>query len=347
VGSSPPLERAYQLALQHHPHPNPRVGAVVVSATGEVVGEGAHEGPGLPHAEIVALDAARSARGSTLYVSLEPCAHHGRTPPCVDRIIAEGVSRVVVGTMDPDRQVAGAGLERLREAGIDVEVMSDPGARALDPGYFHHRETGIPLVILKYAMTLDGSAAATDRSSQWVTGEEARIDAQVLRSEVDGVVVGAGTVVTDDPRLDVRLAGYEGPQPRPVIIAGNSPLPNRARIWERRPLVVSTRERPIPAGDLLLVDGEGHPDPRAACAALSEVGLLYLLLEGGPRLAASWWHTGVIGRGVIYIGSRVGGGGGIPPLAGVFRTIDDATEVVVTGARQVGSDIRVDFETGV
>ncbi|HET9258762.1 MAG TPA: bifunctional diaminohydroxyphosphoribosylaminopyrimidine deaminase/5-amino-6-(5-phosphoribosylamino)uracil reductase RibD, partial [Acidimicrobiia bacterium] len=193
MGSRPHLSRAYELARRHHTHPNPRVGAVVVSSSNEVLGEGAHTGPGHDHAEVVALDRAGDARGATLYVSLEPCTFQGRTPPCVDRVIASGVSKVVIGAIDPDARVAGSGVAALREAGIGVEVVDDSEARALDPAYFHHRETGQALVVAKFAMTLDGSIAAVDGTSQWITSEKARRDAHALRAEADVVVIGSGT----------------------------------------------------------------------------------------------------------------------------------------------------------
>jgi diaminohydroxyphosphoribosylaminopyrimidine deaminase/5-amino-6-(5-phosphoribosylamino)uracil reductase len=344
LGGHPHLQRAYELARAQHPHPNPRVGAVVVSATREVVGEGAHVGPGDPHAEVVALDAAGEGRGATVYVSLEPCSHMGRTPPCADRLISEGVARVVVGAIDPDSRVAGSGIARLRDAGIEVEVVEDPEARAVDPGYFRHRETGLPLVTLKYAMTLDGSSAAADASSQWITSEQARADAHGLRSAADAVVVGAGTLRNDDPRLDVRLPGYEGHQPRPVIIAGQTMMPTGSRIWERDPLVISSRPIDIPTGELVVVDGEPLPDPVDSCRALAEAGYYDVLLEGGPTLAGAWWRAGIVQRGVVYLGAKMGGGAGITPLHGVFSTIEEATSVVIGEVCKVGEDLRIDFE---
>lgn len=317
----------------------------MVDATGAVLGEGAHTRPGEPHAEIVALEQAGRAKGATVYVSLEPCAHRGRTPPCADRLIAERVARVVVATLDPDPAVSGRGVQMLRDAGIDVEVVDDPEARELDPAYFHHRHTGMPLVTLKYAMTLDGSSAAADLTSKWITGEEAREDAHRLRSRADAVVVGSGTLMADDPLLDVRLPGYEGTQPRPVVLVGESDLPPTARIWARNPLVVSTHPRDLPSGELVMVEGEGRPDPEAACRALAGMGLLAVLLEGGARVASAWWRSGVVGRGVVYVGAKLGGGTGCQPMGSenVFRTIGQARDVTISGVRPVGSDVRIDF----
>lgn len=343
------MRRAIELAREwpYTTHPNPKVGTVITDSSGTVVGEGWHRGPGSDHAEVVALEAAgHAARGGTAYVSLEPCTHHGRTPPCADALIAAGVASVVIAAIDPDPRVAGSGVARLREAGIDVTtgVRADD-ARAVDPAYFHHRETGMPLVTIKWAMTLDGSVAADDLSSQWITGEDARAHAHRLRSGVDGVVIAAGTLRADDPRLDVRLDGYEGPQPRPVVVAGKTPLPARARVWERDPLIVSTFHREIPSGEVLEVEATGeHPDPVATCRALAERGLLHLLLEGGPTIARAWWRAGVITDGVVYIGSRIGGGTGRAPMAGVFATMSEAADVEFSGVADVGNDAVITFE---
>jgi diaminohydroxyphosphoribosylaminopyrimidine deaminase/5-amino-6-(5-phosphoribosylamino)uracil reductase len=344
VGVSPHLLRAYELARAHHPHPNPKVGAVVVSTEGQVLGEGSHEGAGHPHAEVVALDQVEGARGSTVYVSLEPCSHQGRTPPCTDRLIAEGVARVVIGTEDPDPQVSGSGIATLRQAGIDVEVVNDPRARDVDPAYFHHRETGMPLVTVKWAMTLDGSVAAADGSSQWITRSPTRLIGHELRSQVDAVVVGAGTLRTDDPRLDVRIDGYRGFQPRPVIVVGNGDLPEEARIWAREPIVVSTLDRGIPTGELVRVDGfDGLPDPVDVCLSLADMGVLHMLLEGGPTLAGAWWRADVVDNGFVHIGAKVGGGAGRSPMAGVFATITDADDVEFDTVRSVSDDIVIAF----
>lgn len=342
------MRRAFELALAWpHTHPNPRVGSLVVAASGEVIGEGWHRGPGTAHAEVDALSqAGEAARGSTVYVSLEPCSHHGRTPPCTDALIEAGVSQVVVATLDPDSNVSGQGVKKLRGAGIEVEVgVLEGEARRVDPAYFRHRETGMPLVTLKWAMTLDGSVAAADGTSQWITGEDARADVHRIRSMVDAVVVGAGTVRDDDPFLDVRLDGYDGPQPCPVIVAGQGPLPVHARIWDREPVVISTGPRDIPGGRVLEVPGnEGYPDPVAACRSLADLGLLHLLVEGGPGLARAWWDGGVVNNGLVYVGAKVGGGTGKSPLSGTFPTITAASDVEFGEVRSVGHDVVISFE---
>jgi diaminohydroxyphosphoribosylaminopyrimidine deaminase / 5-amino-6-(5-phosphoribosylamino)uracil reductase len=339
--------RAIELAQEWpYTHPNPRVGAVIVDRTGNVIGEGWHRGPGTDHAEIVALKAAgKPARGATAYVTLEPCSFHGRTPPCVDALTTAGVATVVVGAIDPDANVAGAGIRHLEDAGIEVITgVAEREARAVDPAYFYHRETGLPMVTVKWAMTLDGLVAADDGTSQWITGEDAREDAHRLRSGVDGVMVGAGTLRADDPRLDVRVDGFGGVQPRPVILAGTGDLPGHAAVWQRDPVVVSTTDREIPSGEVLMVDGvDGHPDPMSTALGLADMGMLALLLEGGPTVAGAWWRAGVVTNGVAYIGSKVGGGTSRSPLAGLWPTIEDTSEVEFDSVRNVGDDVVITF----
>lgn len=339
------MRRAIRLAAPERTHPNPRVGAVVVDASGEVVGEGAHRGPGQPHAEVIALEqAGPAARDGTLYVTLEPCVHYGRTPPCVGAIAASGVGSVVIGSLDPDERVSGAGAAWLRDAGIEVvEGYLGDETEALDPAYFHHRRTGIPRVTLKLAMTLDGSIAARDGSSRWITSEEARADAHRLREESDAVIIGSGTLDRDDPLLTARIE-EETTQPVAVVVAGRGGLPRERRLWEREPLVVSTKELPIPSGELVLVPGpSGRPDPAAAARALAGRGLLDLLLEGGSALAGAWWRAGVVSRGVIYLGARVGGGAGVPPLGGRLSTMAESRPVNIREVAMVGPDIRIEF----
>lgn len=345
MGDTRHLRRAIELALPHRTHPNPRVGAVVVDVAGEVIGEGAHLGPGQDHAEVVALDqAGPRAQGATMYVTLEPCSHHGRTPPCVDAVVNAGVARVVVGVVDPDPKVSGSGIDLLRDAGIEVETGSmQPEVEAVDPGYFRQRRSGLPRIILKYAMTLDGSVAAEDGSSQWITGEEARADAHRLRSEVDAIAVGAGTLRSDDPSLTVRH-GRTDHQPRPIVIAGTADLPPDARIWERDPLVIAAVNMALPGGELAVVESEdGMPLPKAAAKELAERGYYDVLLEGGPTIAGAWWQAGIITTGVIYLAGKIGGGKGVGPLGGIFASLSDAADVSITGVRVVGNDVRIDF----
>jgi diaminohydroxyphosphoribosylaminopyrimidine deaminase/5-amino-6-(5-phosphoribosylamino)uracil reductase len=340
------MGRAIEVAGRYRTHPNPRVGAVLIRGDGEVVGEGFHTGPGNDHAEVMAIASAGDrALGATLYVTLEPCNHHGRTPPCVDAIAAAGIQHVVVGTVDPDTRVSGLGISALIDAGVQVTAWDSPSqAEAVDPAYFHHRRTGLPFVTLKYAMTLDGSVAAEDGTSQWITSTEAREDAHSLRAAVDAVIVGAGTLRKDDPSLDVRLEGHEGPQPRPVVLAGRSPLPDQARLLAREPLLVTTADGPSWDGaESLVVEGDHYPDPTAAARALADYGYLDLLLEGGPTVASAWWKAGLVSRSFAYVGATVGGGQGSAPMAGTFLTIDDAVTMEIIDVRMVGADVRIEF----
>lgn len=342
------MAKAIALASEQHPHPNPRVGAVIIGPDGATLGAGAHVGPGLPHAEPLAIaDAGPMPGGATLVVTLEPCDHTGRTPPCTDAIIAAGIDHVVVGARDPDAKVDGAGIAKLREHGVTVDVLDPESdlARAavdLDPGYFHHRIHGVPQVILKLAATLDGQIAAADGTSRWITGPGLRRRVHEWRAECDAVMVGAGTIIADDPRLDVRLDGYAGRQPRPVVVAGTRPLPASARIWEREPLVLTDRAIETPAGDMIVVEGSGRGvDLRSALAAMGERGLLRVFVEGGGSIASSLIKSNLVDVGLMHLGGKFGLGTGVPLFDGVFETIGAAVEVEIVAVEPVDGDMEV------
>ncbi len=338
------MRSAIEAAAGANPHPNPRVGSIVLDPSGLVVGRGAHLEAGDPHSEQVALtEAGERARGGTLIVTLEPCNHHGRTPPCTEAIIQAGVSGVVVGAIDPDTRVAGGGVERLREAGIDVTLglLSDEVER-MDPAYFHHRRTGRPRVTLKAAMTLDGQVAARDGSSQWITSLEAREDGHRLRAEADAVMVGAGTVLADDPELTVRLPGYTGRQPIPVVIAGERPLPNKLRVIERNAVVFAPSARQM-ATEVVVVSSGNRVDLDEALLTLGRRGIIDLLVECGPILADALLRGRLIDRCVFYLGAKLGAGVGKPLFGGVFKTLDDAIGVVIQDVRPVGPDVRIEL----
>lgn len=343
------MRRAVELARNRRPHPNPKVGTVILDSEGKTLAEGAHSGPGHPHAERVALDrlAGPVPEGATMVVTLEPCDHHGLTPPCTEAIISAGISRVVVGALDPDPRVAGAGVERLRAAGIEVEVGLLAGeAEAVDPAYFHHRRTGRARFTLKTAVTIDGQTAATDGTSRWITGPEARRDAHLLRAGSDAVMIGAGTLRSDDPDLTVRLGDYEGPQPRAIVVAGDDSMPAQAKLWQRADTVVVAVSDPGVGEEVVMVepDAAGRPDLAQAAVALADLGLLEILVEGGATLASSLWNLALVDRGVTYVGSRVAGGVGIPPLAGAWKTFDDSRRVRIIGFQRIGEDLRIDWE---
>lgn len=338
------MRRAIELAAAARPHPNPRVGALVLNAAGEIIAEAHHRRPGEPHAERIALDSAGDgAAGGSLIVTLEPCDHHGRTPPCTEAVLASGVKRVVVGALDPDPRVLGKGVAKLRAAGLEVETDVLAGdVEAADPGYFHHRRTGRPRVTLKSALTLDGQIAAIDGTSQWITSPEARRDAHLLRAGVDAVVVGAGTVLADDPQLTVRIDGHDGYQPLPVVVAGARPLPETSQLWNREALVYAPRSNPIPA-EVVEMPGRDGVDLGKMLADLGARGHLDLLVEGGPTLAGSLLRDGLVDRGVFYIGAVLAGGTGRPAIRGIWSTLDDGHVVDVLSVERIGPDIRIEF----
>lgn len=341
------MHRAIGLTEGTRPHPNPRVGAIVLNPAGHVIAERAHFEAGSAHAEAAALaEAGSAAHGSTVVVTLEPCAHYGRTPPCVEAVIDAGVSRVVVGALDPDPRVAGQGVARLLEAGIEVvSGIEEAAVIDNDPGYFHHRLTGRPLVTLKIAATLDGQAAASDRSSQWITGESARRDAHQLRADNDAVLVGIGTVIADDPRLDVRLDGYAGRQPRPVVIAGRRNVPLESAILGRDPIVFTPSDGAPKANQRLAavsMPGADGVDLGGVVKHLGGEGVLALLIEGGPGIAGSALRAELVDRIVFYYGAKLAVGTGLPAIAGTFETMAGTLAVSIDRVTMLGPDLRVD-----
>jgi diaminohydroxyphosphoribosylaminopyrimidine deaminase / 5-amino-6-(5-phosphoribosylamino)uracil reductase len=301
--------------------PNPWVGALVVSADGRHF-SGFTQPVGQSHAEVEALRAAGdAARGSTLYVTLEPCNHHGRTPPCTDAIISAGVARVVVAIEDPDVRVSGSGITKLRESGVrvDVGVGAEDVREQLAP-YLHHRRTGRPFVVLKLAMTVDGYIAAKTGGGGWITGESARRRVHEMRAESDAILVGAGTVRADDPRLTVRDA--EGPSPKRIVL-GNAP--RNARV---HPCLEWNGSLPQ------LLDRLGAD------------GVLQLMVEGGAKTAASFHQAGLIDRYVFHIAPAVmGGGDAIPAFAGdTAATLADVWRGRLVSTRALGNDVEVVIE---
>jgi len=300
--------------------PNPWVGCVIEATDGQAF-TGATEPPGGRHAEIVALDGAgEAARGATAWVTLEPCAHTGRTGPCADALVIAGVRRVVVAITDPDPLVAGRGIARLRGAGIEVEVGegADLVTAQLTP-YLKHRSTGRPWVVLKLAATLDGRTAAPDGTSQWITGQEARADAHRLRAESDAVVVGAGTVRTDDPSLTVRHV--DGADPLRVVL-GTAPAGAKVH-----PAI----EYDGPLEDLL--------------QQLGAKGVLQVLVEGGAAVAHSFHAQGLVDRYVLYLAPALFGGDDARPLfAGPgASTVDDLWRGRIASTTVLGQDLRIDL----
>jgi diaminohydroxyphosphoribosylaminopyrimidine deaminase/5-amino-6-(5-phosphoribosylamino)uracil reductase len=301
------LERALELAERGRgtTHPNPVVGAVVVQG-GEVVGQGWHERAGGPHAEVVALEAAgERARGATLYVTLEPCTHHGRTPPCVDRVVEAGVARVVVGSLDPNPDARG-GFERLRAAGVEVEVVDSSEARRQNEAWRTWVALGRPFVTYKVAVTLDGRVAVP--GSRWVSGEESRRLVHELRAASGAVAVGMGTVRADAPSLTAREVDAAR-QPRRLAF-GRGPLPEGSELELRSGAL---------ADEL---------------ATLAEEGVQSLLLEGGPTLATSFLDADLVDKLLVFVAPVLGGSG--PRLVGDLR---DSRRLSRFEASRVGDDV--------
>jgi diaminohydroxyphosphoribosylaminopyrimidine deaminase/5-amino-6-(5-phosphoribosylamino)uracil reductase len=327
VGDEEAMERAIGLAetARAHASPNPWVGAVVVPGDGSGPGDGATQAPGGDHAEIRALAAVGDgAAGATLYSTLEPCSHHGRTPPCVDAVIAAGVARVVIGITDPDPSVAGRGVGRLRQAGIEVTegVLADRVSDQLAP-YLKHRRTGRPWVLCKLATTADGRIAAPDGTSRWITGEEARRDVHRLRSESDAVVVGAGTVRSDDPSLTVRHV--DGSDPVRVVLGA---IPEGAKV---RPAVSEQGE----LGGML--------------DRLGADGVVQVLVEGGAAVAGAFHRAGLVDRYVLYVAPcLLGGDDGVPLFSGAGAdTMADAWRGRFRSVRQLGEDLCIELAPAV
>ncbi|MHB1554341.1 MAG: bifunctional diaminohydroxyphosphoribosylaminopyrimidine deaminase/5-amino-6-(5-phosphoribosylamino)uracil reductase RibD [Acidimicrobiales bacterium] len=310
-----------------HASPNPWVGAVLV--TGAATYQAATAPPGGPHAEVcvlrLAADAGDATAGSTLYTTLEPCAHFGRTPPCVDAIVAAGVRRVVVALVDPDPLVAGRGIETLRRAGVEVSIgaLSDAVERQLAP-YLKHRRTGRPWVVLKLAATMDGRTAAPDASSRWITGAAARRDVHELRAASDAVLVGAGTVRADDPELTVRHAWTAGEVRQPMrVVLGRAP--EGAKV--------------LPALELAgnLEDVLEH---------LGGLGVLQLLVEGGAKVAHDLHAAGLVDRYVLYLAPALFGGDDARPLfdGPGAPSIEEVWRGQIVSVEQLGADLRVELE---
>jgi diaminohydroxyphosphoribosylaminopyrimidine deaminase/5-amino-6-(5-phosphoribosylamino)uracil reductase len=326
------LDAAMRLAVEQadrvkgSTYPNPPVGAVILDRDGEIAGVGATEPPGGPHAEVVALRrAGERAVGGTAVVTLEPCNHHGRTPPCVDTLVASGVSRVAYAVADPNPQAAGGG-SRLAESGIDVEAGVSADAVAGGPlrEWLHKQRTGLPHVTWKFATSVDGRSAAADGSSQWITSEAARTDVHRRRAVVDAIIVGTGTVLIDDPAMTARLPDGTLAERQPLrVVVGEREISSEARILndDSRTMVIRTR------------------DPHEVIKFLSD--RTDVMLEGGPTLAGAFLRAGVIDRILAYVAPILLGG----PIAAVddvgVLSIAHAQRWRFDGIDPIGPDLLV------
>jgi len=339
--------------------PNPLVGALVVR-DGAVVGEAHHPRAGAAHAERLALaGAGEAARGATLYVTLEPCVHHGRTPPCVPAIVEAGVRRVVVAVGDPNPRVAGAGLEALRRAGISVSVgCLEEEARRLNRPFFTWIKEQRPFVTLKVAMTLDGKIAGWDRSSRWITGEAARREVHRLRSEADAIAVGVATVLADDPELTVRLETGWPREPYRVVVDSHGRTPTSARVFSagspERTLIAVTESVPPErlraleargAQVLRLPSRDGRVDLGALMTELAGREVTALLLEGGGELNAGFLEAGLVDRVLVFVAPILLGGQRAPtPVEGAGRGLKEAFRLARMTVRAVGDDLLIEGE---
>jgi len=355
------MARALELARKglYSTHPNPRVGCVIVRADA-IVGEGWHVRAGEPHAEVHALrQAGELARGATAYVTLEPCSHHGRTPPCAEALVKAGVGRVVAAMQDPNPLVAGRGLALLRDAGIEVRSgVLESEARALNAGFVKRMEQGLPFLRVKLAMSLDGRTAMASGESQWITGPQARAAVQRLRARSSVVLTGADTVLTDRARLTVRDGelGLEAEQaalalqrpPLRVLVDGGLRVPLDAPFFQAGPALVATvdggeRESYQAAGhDLLALPGaDGRVSLPGLLRELAARGANEVLVEAGPRLAGAFARLGLVDEYQIFVAAKFLGSSARPLLELPLERMAEAPELRIADIRAVGDDWRI------
>jgi diaminohydroxyphosphoribosylaminopyrimidine deaminase / 5-amino-6-(5-phosphoribosylamino)uracil reductase len=308
--------------------PNPPVGCVVLAADGTIAGVGATRPPGGPHAEVVALRAAgERAVGGTAVVTLEPCAHTGRTPPCTDALRAAGIARVVHAVSDPNPQAAG-GADVLRSAGVDVHsgLLAEEVATGPLRAWLHFARTGRPHVTWKYAATLDGRSAAADGTSKWISSAESRADVHRVRTRMDAIIAGTGTVLADDPHLTARApdGALLARQPLRVVV-GDREIPRDAKVFDDAAETIR-----LPGGD-----------PAAVLAALADRGIVDVLLEGGPRLAGAFVAAGCVDRVLAYIAPVLLGAGPAALGEAGVGSISEAWRLLVEETTMSGPDVRV------
>lgn len=337
--------------------PNPRVGCIIGREDGSVLASGHTQAAGHAHAEAAALSAARQAgtdvRGATAWVTLEPCAHHGRTPPCSQALIDAGVARVVVGISDPFPSVAGRGIEQLRAAGICVEMADDATANAcreLNIGFFSRVERGRPWVRLKIAASLDGRTALPDGTSQWITSPEARADGHAWRKRAGAVLSGIGTVLEDDPRLDVRMVAT-AIQPQRIIVDSHLMTPVTARVMQApgRVAIYSAADEPSRAAALAAAGADIRPCPGAhgkvdlpaMLADLARRGINELHIEAGHKLNASLLREGCVDELLVYLAPVLLGEGREMAASGRLEALADARRWRFTDLARIGPDIRI------
>ncbi len=356
------MARALELARMgvYTTDPNPHVGCVIVAPDGKVLGEGWHQRAGEAHAEIRALEQAQSgAKGATVYLTLEPCSHHGRTPPCADALIASGVAKVICAMQDPNPLVAGAGLDRLRLAGITTACgLMEADARVLNRGFIKRMQTGRPWVCTKLAVSVDGRTALKSGASKWITGAAARADVQRLRAASSAILTGIGTVLADDPRLDVRATDSDLlRQPLRVVADSGLRMPLEATMLAVGGDVQifhatgsAGREQELAARGAVsqrLPAENGRVSPGAILDALGNAGCNRLLVEAGPTLNGALLSAGLVDEIIVYQSARVMGADAREMFAiEAISKMEDVIQLKLVDVRRLGDDLRLTYRTG-
>lgn len=361
-----PLSTALQQAAESltKSNPNPRVGCILLSAEGTVIGQGHTQQAGGPHAEVMALRDARakghSLAGATAFVTLEPCSHHGRTPPCCDALVEAGIAKVVVATEDPNPLVAGRGLARLRAAGIEVELLPPESnaavaSRELNIGFFSRMGRGMPWVRMKMAASLDGTSALDNGASQWITGDVARADGHAWRARACAVLTGIGTVLQDDPRLDVRLPDTTR-QPHLVIVDSALATPLSARLFEPAPrglprqvwiyhaVLDATKQAALAERGAILFHMPGADNKVDLAALLRDLAqreVNELHVEAGHKLNGSFLREGLVDELLVYLAPKLLGQGASLSNFGPLQQLEDAVALQFFSVDRVGEDLRI------
>lgn len=336
-------------------NPNPLVGTVIVK-DGRIIGEGWHERYGQAHAEVNAVrNAAESTEGATVYVNLEPCCHYGKTPPCTELLIREKVKRVVVGTLDPNPLVAGKGVQRLREAGIEiVSGVMEKECRRLNEVFFHYIQKRRPFVVLKAAMSLDGKIAAPSGESKWITEEASRKDVQLLRNRYSAVMVGVETVIRDDPELTCRLEG--GRNPKRIILDSTLRIPLNSKVLKDRqnnPALIACTEWALTGNSewIRLLGAEliycrsrnGRVDLEDLMEKLGGLSIDSLLLEGGAAVNESAFSQGIVDKVILYVAPKIIGGEKSKTFVGGqgIGSLDQAWPLRIDSTERIGEDLKI------
>ncbi|AWX98732.1 riboflavin biosynthesis protein RibD [Marinomonas primoryensis] len=361
------MAKAIQLAQKglYTTHPNPRVGCVLVKDE-QIIGQGFHLKAGEGHAEVNALaDAKQDVTGATAYVTLEPCSHHGKTPPCADALIKAGVARVVYGMQDPNPEVSGRGLAKIKKAGIDViGPVLEVDCEALNPGFVKRMREGLPFIRVKLAMSLDGRTAMESGESQWITGPEARLDVQRLRAQSDAIVTGIGSVLMDNPSMTVRINSDDQDadaktvrQPlRVVMDTALSILPEAKILYPSNQACVFCVEDDLENEHLEALKKKGVTvrfSPRGedgrldlldAMEQLADAGINEVLLETGSELAGGFLQAGLVDEIVVYMAPKLLGSSARPLFQLPLETIDEAVELELKSVSQIGQDLRLVYQ---